>query len=887
MPSLPRTQHIFSTSVTSYLIIVIWLGLICSLLCYIPVFSGQKFSYYEQQEYNIMVESITSENSQLAMAVSIGATIPLIIDFIRTSFTSIYDKSASQDWPFRLLLLALVIPNFITYFFICPLQYVEMIPCVISSQSVLLFTAEGYALIKYGSNIWKPYKVILFLILVLVSIVLGNHIGFVPFEQKDAIDIIHRSLQALAAAIFVYLSLKWLYYIYHHKLTSISYEDHCCATYLLLGYGIFGRLLVGIAGSDSLSDTMQDLCLVRPYVLVHAVRKDTGMYLRGKGSGRSRSNGNGNEPSPAARPLCTSVCPLKLATSIPNWKEELVIDIQFSLAVHPHSLLLFEILDMDNSDHMEVNPSSDEQHPSPRRKVAWAFLLPVSQDKVGGNVNNNNSKSDAEGRVGGDRYDGMTVNVGICPSWFNIEQDKDTSTSTRQKSSRKARALKEEEEAAVNEDIFALLGNKDLQELPVQHEGDLKLGPLIGEISSNYDLPLRLQLYCYKQEGCLSRLQRRELYRWTDMDSDNIRENINDTSVDNYAAYPDRVPDVYWQWRRRKLIPLVGVLSISTGCRIRDDYYNGDNGNSTGQEVHSGRKSARLNERDGAVLQRSRGVTEPCLPPDRLLHRLYVGPEGAMVACFSHNGTFLAVASPSTTKGCLSTGSTLTAPDSSKAYALRIFDPDFGKERFIEEIAHHGVIYDIKWSLSDNFLVTCSGDGRCKIWEVSIEPYVRLEHLTSSPFSSKKHGTTWDHQDNLFKKHHLKIPVTVVLISLTFSPSLSHFLFYNVYIHLFKTGGDTVNLSGSFSSRNELGGQYSDGRPSTPGATGTPRLLKSLRTDGAHLRCTPLHVLNHLPPVFIYTAIFQEYSSSQGRLHQGNNNTYPRIISGASDGRIR
>ncbi len=64
------------------------------------------------------------------------------------------------------------------------------------------------------------------------------------------------------------------------------------------------------------------------------------------------------------------------------------------------------------------------------------------------------------------------------------------------------------------------------------------------------------------------------------------------------------------------------------------------------QLLHQSSKSkAELARIRAAVLKRARGAREPCVVPDKLLCRLDVGPEGAMVVAFSHSGHLLAVAS--------------------------------------------------------------------------------------------------------------------------------------------------------------------------------------------------------------------------------------------------
>ncbi len=39
------------------------------------------------------------------------------------------------------------------------------------------------------------------------------------------------------------------------------------------------------------------------------------------------------------------------------------------------------------------------------------------------------------------------------------------------------------------------------------------------------------------------------------------------------------------------------------------------------------------------------------------------------------------------------------------------------EEIWIDDVAHHSIIYDVKWTKNDRFLITCSGDGTCKIWD--------------------------------------------------------------------------------------------------------------------------------------------------------------------------
>lgn len=106
------------------------------------------------------------------------------------------------------------------------------------------------------------------------------------------------------------------------------------------------------------------------------------------------------------------------------------------------------------------------------------------------------------------------------------------------------------------------------------------------------------------------------------------------------------------------------------------------------------------------LLRRSRPFKEPCVVPDKLLRRLDVGKFGAMVVAFSRSGHLLAVAAAA------STGS------GGGAYHLRLFDPDLLVEVAAAAYCHQGPIYELRWSLNDRYLLSCSGDGTVKVWDL-------------------------------------------------------------------------------------------------------------------------------------------------------------------------
>lgn len=59
-----------------------------------------------------------------------------------------------------------------------------------------------------------------------------------------------------------------------------------------------------------------------------------------------------------------------------------------------------------------------------------------------------------------------------------------------------------------------------------------------------------------------------------------------------------------------------------------------------------------------------------------------------------------------------------TLPFSGSLFGVAVFDPDTGVLIWCDDRAHFGVVYDLKWSLDDGYLLSCSSDGQCKVWNM-------------------------------------------------------------------------------------------------------------------------------------------------------------------------
>eukprot|EP00903_Cladosiphon_okamuranus_P011632 g10941.t1 len=102
--------------------------------------------------------------------------------------------------------------------------------------------------------------------------------------------------------------------------------------------------------------------------------------------------------------------------------------------------------------------------------------------------------------------------------------------------------------------------------------------------------------------------------------------------------------------------------------------------------------------------RRLRAKNEPCVLPDRLLHRVYAGQNGAITLAFSGSGTLLAAA-------CCDD----PLPG---RFPIRLIDSETGRCR-LELKGHASMVYSLAWSPGDSLLLSASADGTAKVWRIS------------------------------------------------------------------------------------------------------------------------------------------------------------------------
>jgi WD40 repeat protein len=526
---------------------------------------------------------------------------------------------------------------------------------------------------------------------------------------------------------------------------------------------------------------------VRPFVRVHALNINSGMYVK-------------SPKKPAAKPLSTRPYPLKTISALARWEQDFLIDANFNDIVNPDVILLFEVLD----DKPSLSMKADSNEAGAKR-IAWGFVVPI----------------------GGSN----SLNVGILDDWKSVDNSKKKIEGIRggkdknNKSRRKKGLLR-------SDDSDNSAGDDDDEEDGIMNSDKKNNLSLLGY---NVDKTLRIKFYAYTGSDTIACAIQRKTMSWPPRTRNSASYNHEDTS------YPDSVPEVYIQWRKQRRVELNNAcLSVSIGPRRMEQIAisvavpDGVMASPARREsMHmqlddgsnniSGNKEELVKLRT-AIMGRARAPKEICMIPNRLLNRLEVGPDGAMVVSFSHCGHLLAIAARIETVATPFTNMFPQIASPSYIYSLQLFDTDIGEKIWASSIAHHGVIYDIKWSKDDSYILTCSSDGTCKIWDV-------------------------------------------------------------VCYRINNKGGKRTSITHPVEKR----ASFVD----TESGNAMPTVNQPFLA----------HTLSSLPPVFVYSAIFQEYfkpdlnkrgpDSPRNNLNTANDNPLferaplPKIISGSSDGCIR
>ena len=464
-----------------------------------------------------------------------------------------------------------------------------------------------------------------------------------------------------------------------------------------------------------------ELHLVRPYVVVHVLNRYTGRYIRPDGM------------QAVVAPVRTLECSMREGSPVPIWNKELTPNGPLNDLVNPHTIIMYELLD----SRVPIKSKRIGLAGRTIKRVAWAFQVPCGADN-------------------------RRLTVGVPDEW--------RATSTAHKA------------PVEDEDEEAVLAAREAAKAP-------------------RDMAVPLQLYAY-QKGDLLGLDalQRKYMGWHSYGGSSFFESVKSSAsanplslVSDDSSYPDGVPEVYVQWRKQSVESIKGTLMVAAGAveRVPENFRE------------SAAMAAKLDEsviednQDGAVLGGAESAhsdvglkyklaaaartrsnpREPCTIPTRLLHRLDVGPDGASAVAFSNSGAWLAV-------GAVVSGAStgLSAPYPGSVYALKIYDPDTGFERWFNDAAHHGPIYSIQWSKDDQYILTTSGDSTVRVWRLALTrvPITGPESAQKRKSTHRRSSGKGDGADSA-----AMVPTTEAL-SVTPVANMRHMPLVHVYCAVFQ-----------------------------------------------------------------------------------------------------
>ena len=249
-----------------------------------------------------------------------------------------------------------------------------------------------------------------------------------------------------------------------------------------------------------------------------------------------------------------------------------------------------------------------------------------------------------------------------------------------------------------------------------------------GDGESN--LSIRLQLYDYKSLSPIARYQART---WG-------------ISAPPAPAAP-QVPAVYLQYLSKSRARYTSTLLVRihrvprpTRCEVnqrslhpnereRSDIPSVTSPPEFGVDKKDAVKDAASDARCNRAMCRQRYVTECCVLPDRLLCRINSGVFGALTIQFSPTGRLLAVAAAELLLHPIrlydatgfADGKLGDVPSAAAASAAFDLQADSGREGAIllaDLDGHHGMIYDMRFTCDETYLLSASADGFAKVWDL-------------------------------------------------------------------------------------------------------------------------------------------------------------------------
>ena len=200
-----------------------------------------------------------------------------------------------------------------------------------------------------------------------------------------------------------------------------------------------------------------------------------------------------------------------------------------------------------------------------------------------------------------------------------------------------------------------------------------------------YMLKYEVQLYEAQKLSIFQRLQAKS--RGFDLEQDNFK--------------------IYVQYLCQRRIYYLSVLNVAItegnhGQRLSCDTVTMHTSESVDESQSYNGSS--LDKKTVEFSALSRNKFEPCIFPNVPALALEVGEVGDIILQFSNGGDTIAISSNS----------------GEQVYSIKIYRTNDGIMMSSKEAAHHAKVRDLRWSKSDQLIVTTSDDCSVKIWEANM-----------------------------------------------------------------------------------------------------------------------------------------------------------------------
>ena len=227
------------TSIHSFLLCITVTGVI---ILFIPIVIGWKFPFPSSEYSSIndlpIVIGIKSIEYKMSLISSISLSVHMVLDYVGHIIVSPEDFFSYRDSTSNLvLLIALLVPDLIQFFYIIPyvdyvlFHYVQYIRFILGTCTTL-----GY-LSTFGGTFWRSYEVILSALFVTLGSILRFYSCY--FNNETLIILVAATLFSFGiASIFIFILLKrWIVDLYQnnfkHSKSLLTTDQYCCNIYLV------------------------------------------------------------------------------------------------------------------------------------------------------------------------------------------------------------------------------------------------------------------------------------------------------------------------------------------------------------------------------------------------------------------------------------------------------------------------------------------------------------------------------------------------------------------------------------------------------------------------------------------------------------------------------